>query len=126
MEYFAGRSRRYKPEEEQSRRSYLITNHPTTTLPYTAAREERLCSEHPDYHEAGDHGTRGNRKRWRRKRTVFSPSEMAVLEGVYEKHKFLNPTLKANILSRVSVTSNVVVMWFQNRRAKDRAAGIAI
>jgi hypothetical protein len=29
-------------------------------------------------------------------------------------------------LSRVSVTSNVVVMWFQNRRAKDRAAGIAI
>ena len=70
--------------------------------------------------------TSKQKKRWRRKRTVFSPVEIAVLEGVYEEHKFLNPTLKASILSRLNVASNVVVMWFQNRRAKDRATGILI
>ncbi|XP_063689933.1 uncharacterized protein LOC134822670 [Bolinopsis microptera] len=70
--------------------------------------------------------TSKQKKRWRRKRTVFSPAEIAILEGVYEEHKFLNPTLKASILSRLNVASNVVVMWFQNRRAKDRATGILI
>ena len=35
----------------------------------------------------------GERKRWRRKRTVFSSRDIEVLERVYEQHKFLNPSL---------------------------------
>ena len=105
----------------------MTTSH--TTIPYSTysypATEGNNCAKHYSP-TSSDHKTNKNRKRWRRKRTVFSPAEMAILEGVYEENKFLNPTLKANILSRVSVASNVVVMWFQNRRAKDRAAGIAI
>jgi hypothetical protein len=66
------------------------------------------------------------RKQWRRKRTVFSPEELAILTQYYEQHKFLNPILKAEILCKLDVPSNVLVMWFQNRRAKDRANGIII
>lgn len=65
-------------------------------------------------------------KRWRRRRTVFTQEELSVLESVYFQNKFLNPDLKAEILSKVNVPGNVIVMWFQNRRAKDRSAGIVI
>ena len=47
------------------------------------------------------------KKRWRRRRTVFSPEEIAVLEGVYEEQKFLNPALKSSILERVSVPGTI-------------------
>ncbi|XP_063695175.1 homeobox protein MSX-2-like [Bolinopsis microptera] len=66
------------------------------------------------------------KKQWRRKRTVFSPDEMAILIQYYDQHKFLNPALKAEILSKIDVPGNVLVMWFQNRRAKDRANGIVL
>ena len=66
------------------------------------------------------------RKQWRRKRTVFSPDELAILNQYYDQYKFLNPALKAEILSKLDVPGNVLVMWFQNRRAKDRANGIVI
>ena len=66
------------------------------------------------------------KKQWRRKRTVFSPEELAVLTQYYQENKFLNPDLKAEILSKIDVPGNVLVMWFQNRRAKDRANGIVI
>ena len=66
------------------------------------------------------------KKQWRRKRTVFSSDELAILNRYYEQNKFLNPVLKAEILSLIEVPGNVLVMWFQNRRAKDRANGIVI
>ncbi|KAL5255771.1 hypothetical protein ACHWQZ_G011110 [Mnemiopsis leidyi] len=99
---------------------------PLTTCPCSPG--EPRCAGHSGYYKRSSSERKAGKlkKRWRRKRTVFSPAEIAILEGVYEEHKFLNPTLKANILSRVNVSSNVVVMWFQNRRAKDRAAGVSI
>ncbi|KAL5257182.1 hypothetical protein ACHWQZ_G012200 [Mnemiopsis leidyi] len=66
------------------------------------------------------------KKHWRRKRTVFSTDELAILNRYYEQNKFLNPVLKAEILSLIEVPGTVLVMWFQNRRAKDRANGIVI
>lgn len=65
-------------------------------------------------------------RKFRKSRTVFTPQELAVLEGVYSVNKFLNPALKADILTKISVPGNTVVMWFQNRRARDRATGIII
>ena len=67
-----------------------------------------------------------NKKQWRRKRTVFTTEELATLTEYYDSNKFLNPALKAEILSKIEVPGNVLVMWYQNRRAKDRANGIVI
>eukprot|EP00116_Pleurobrachia_bachei_P013159 sb/3473421/ len=62
----------------------------------------------------------------RRKRTVFTAEELAILNSYYEVNKFLNPGLKAEILEKVDVPGNVLVMWYQNKRAKDRANGMII
>ena len=62
----------------------------------------------------------------RKKRTVFTAADIVTLEEVYQRSKFLNPRLKRYILGRVRLSGNTVVMWFQNRRAKDRARGIII
>ena len=62
----------------------------------------------------------------RRKRTVFTAEELAILNGYYEVNKFLNPGLKAEILEKIDVPGNVLVMWYQNKRAKDRASGMII
>ena len=70
--------------------------------------------------------TEHNKKHWRRKRTVFTTEELAVLTRYYNQNKFLNPGLKAEILAQIDVPGSVLVMWYQNRRAKDRASGIVI
>ena len=66
------------------------------------------------------------KKQYRRKRTVFSPAELQLLNDYYSRNKFLNPDLKTEILAKIEVPGNVLVMWFQNKRAKDRASGIVI
>eukprot|EP00116_Pleurobrachia_bachei_P008257 sb/3468519/ len=62
----------------------------------------------------------------RRKRTVFTAEELAILNSYYEINKFLNPGLKAEILEKLDVPGNVLVMWYQNKRANDRANGMII
>lgn len=62
----------------------------------------------------------------RRKRTVFSSEELIILETQYSHNKFLTGDIKAFLLAELSVPGHVVVMWYQNRRAKDRNAGIVI
>eukprot|EP00116_Pleurobrachia_bachei_P006947 sb/3467209/ len=62
----------------------------------------------------------------RKKRTVFTAEELAILNSYYEVNKFLNPGLKAEILEKIDVPGNVLVMWYQNKRAKDRANGMII
>ena len=91
---------------------------PHNTAPHTAPwrQGEEARAGHTDQ----------NKKQWRRKRTVFTTEELAVLTGYYEQNKFLNPGLKAEILAQIDVPGNVLVMWYQNRRAKDRASGIVI
>ena len=66
------------------------------------------------------------KKQYRRKRTVFSPAELHLLNEYYSRNRFLNPDLKTEILAKMEVPGNVLVMWFQNKRAKDRASGIVI
>ena len=57
---------------------------------------------------------------------MFTAEELAILNSYYEVNKFLNPGLKAEILEKVDVPGNVLVMWYQNKRAKDRANGMII
>ena len=80
------------------------------------------------HEESGDSNLQQTapKKQSRRKKTVFSPEELAILTMFYEQNKYLNPESKAEILTKIDVPGNVLVMWFQNRRAKERANGIVI
>ena len=91
-----------------------LPSHTSHTSPHTVPQVQYVTAP------------QSNNKQWRRQRTVFTKEELAVLESVYAKHKFLTPQLKAEVLSRVNVPSNVLVMWFQNKRSRDRAAGMVI
>ena len=66
------------------------------------------------------------KKQLRRKRTVFSAEVLLILTTYYEQNKFLNPESKAELLLKIALPSNALVMWFQNRRAKERAKGVVI
>ena len=100
------------------------------TSPYTLPQREHSSATHwrQDITKQGIEVVTETttKKQLKRKRTVFSADELEILITYYKQNKFLNPDSKAEILSKIDVPANVLVMWFQNKRAKDRATGMVI
>ena len=62
-------------------------------------------------------------KKARRERTTFSSQQITVLEEMYQKTGYPDIFAREEVALRINLPESKVVIWFKNRRAKDRNAG---
>lgn len=51
---------------------------------------------------------------------ISSREQMAVLEETFEKSHYLDTVSRNELSKQLNLNSNVITIWFQNRRAKSR------
>ena len=62
-------------------------------------------------------------KKARRERTTFTSHQITVLEEMYQKTGYPDIFAREEVALRINLPESKVVIWFKNRRAKDRNAG---
>ncbi|VDN98683.1 unnamed protein product [Rodentolepis nana] len=60
----------------------------------------------------------GNRRRPRRPRTIYTPSQLESLNASFRQNAYLNLSARAELASRLGLTQTQVKIWFQNHRSK--------
>nr|CDS28318.1 Distal-less [Hymenolepis microstoma] len=60
----------------------------------------------------------GNRRRPRRPRTIYTPSQLESLNSSFSQNAYLNLSARAELANNLGLTQTQVKIWFQNHRSK--------
>ena len=95
---------------------------------FSEVQKERLNQEFRQEHNpSNEHAAAGvGAKKSRRERTAFTNQQLEVLEELYQKTGYPDVFVREEVSLKTNLAESKVVVWFKNRRAKDRSQGKGI
>ncbi|VDN02736.1 unnamed protein product [Thelazia callipaeda] len=67
-----------------------------------------------------EHGNIKQQLKRRKRRTIFSQSQVAILERRFEQQNYMSVDEREQLAMILDLTTNQIKIWFQNRRYKSR------